>query len=136
LGSNIKLCEIENEHISHLAPLILGDMIWAEFRSKNFFDWADFKDTLTSKYGLTHDELIDAFYEMTPAKGESAPEFILRVERLRARYEEAPKNCFRQFKTKLDVEYRRGLSQLRRAAAIMGKAPDLTWEMLVSDARS
>lgn len=111
-------------------------MIWAEFRSKNFFDWADFKEALTSKYGLTHDELIDAFYEMTPAKGESAPEFILRVERLRARYEEAPKNCFRQFKTKLDVEYRRGLSQLRRAAAIMGKAPDLTWEMLVSDARS
>jgi hypothetical protein len=73
---------------------------------------------------------------MSPVKGESSPEFILRVERLRARYGEKPKSCFRQFKAKLDVEYRRGLTQLRRAAAILGTTPDLTWEILVADAKS
>lgn len=89
------LDDLEHEHISHLGPLILGDMIWAEFKHQEFFDWDDFKKAVDDKYGMTHDELIDAFYEMSPAKNETTPDFILRVERLRARYGEDAKTCFR-----------------------------------------
>ena len=87
LDNGIELSEISNEHIVHIAPLILGDMIWAEFQNKEFVDWAEFKESITQKYGMTRDELIDAFYEMAPSKGETAPNFILRVERLRSRYD-------------------------------------------------
>ncbi len=73
----------------------MGDMIWAEFKSSYFADWDDFKKHVNIKYGMTHDELIDAFYEMSITKGESTPEFILRVERLRARYNEDPRTCYR-----------------------------------------
>jgi hypothetical protein len=95
LDNGIDLYEMTNEHLVHIAPLILGDMIWAEFQSEQFVDWADFKESITQKYGMTRDELIDAFYEMAPSKGEMAPDFILRVERLRSRYGEAPRTCFR-----------------------------------------
>ena len=95
LDSSIVLEDLDYNHISHLGPLILGDMIWAEFKNKDYLSWDEFKEAVDEKYGMTHDELIDAFYEMSPAKNETTPEFILRVERLRARYGEDGKSCFR-----------------------------------------
>lgn len=54
-----------HDHIKRFAPIILGDLIWAEFSHDVFTSWSQFKLVVDKKYGLTQDELIDAFYEMT-----------------------------------------------------------------------
>lgn len=50
---------------------------------------------MEDKYGLSRTELLDAFYEMRPSPQETEAEFVIRVEKLRVRYQEAPTTCYR-----------------------------------------
>ena len=50
LDSSIVLEDLDYNHISHLGPLILGDMIWAEFKNKDYLSWDEFKEAVDEKY--------------------------------------------------------------------------------------
>lgn len=49
-------------------------------KNGRFQVWWDFKVELQGGFGLTQNQLLDAFYAMRPTWGESSARFILRVE--------------------------------------------------------
>jgi hypothetical protein len=92
---------------------------------------------VNARYGLTRSELLDAFYDMAPNPGETEAQFILRVERLRIRYSESEASCYRWFKPRLRLQYRRELATATRAASLMGSGTiEMDWRTLVKDATS
>jgi hypothetical protein len=110
-------------------------MIWSEFSDRSFISWMQFKETVDTKYGLTRSELLDAFYEMAPDGSETEAAFILRVERLRVRYQESAATCFRMFKPKLSLRFREGLAGAARAANLLTTGTlEMDWHTLVRDA--
>lgn len=101
LGMTIEPHRFSQYHIVHLGPVILGETVWQEFSNGSYSTWAEFKEAVNQRYGLSRAELLDAFYDMAPTQGESEAQFILRVERLRIRYAESEATCYRQFKPRL-----------------------------------
>ena len=67
-------------HIAQLGPFVLGDTAWQLFGGAYFWDWDTFKECVEARYGLTKDQLEDAFFSMHPASGEDAAAFVLWVE--------------------------------------------------------
>lgn len=109
--------------------------MWIEFASGSYASWDEFKDAVTARYGLSRAELLDAFYDMAPQPGEGEAHFILRVERLRIRYNEPESTCYRQFKPRLRLAYREELANATRAANLLGRGNiDMDWRTLVRDA--
>lgn len=120
LGTTIEPYRFNQNHIRHLGPVLLGELVWCEFTNRAYDTWTDFKEAVSEKYGLTKAELLDAFYDMAPLPGESEAQFILRMERLRIRYSEPGSTCYRQFKPRLRLSYREELANATRAANLLG----------------
>ena len=95
LGTEIEPYRFTQAHIQRLGPLILGEAVWTEFASGSYSSWDEFKEAVTARYGLSRAEILDAFYDMTPQENEGEASFILRVERLRIRYNEPESTCYR-----------------------------------------
>ena len=68
--------------------------------------WWELKAVVEKRFGLTTDQLLDAFYAMRQGKGETAAEYILRVEDKRLQLGVEETTCFRHFTPLLDEEER------------------------------
>ena len=137
LGPEIEPHRFDGSHIRNLGPIILGEAVWGEFSNHRYPSWEEFKGAVNCRYGLSRAELLDAFYDMAPLDNESEAQFILRVERLRIRYQESESTCYRQFKPRLRLAYREELASATRAANLLGGgAVEVDWSMLVRDATS
>ena len=82
--------------------------------------WESFKNAVEQNFGLTPEQLEDAFFAMTPASNESPDMFILRVENKRIKHQICPKICYRSFLRVLPVEYREELDNITNYAVAMG----------------
>ena len=51
-------------HIAHLGPFVLGNTAWKLFGGAYLRDWDTFKECVKARYGLTKDQLEDAFFNM------------------------------------------------------------------------
>ena len=71
-------------YIVQLGLFILGDTTWQLFGGAYFRDWDTFKEFVKARYGLTKDQLEDAFFNMQPASGEDVAAFVLQVEDMHA----------------------------------------------------
>lgn len=63
-----------------IAPIILGRATWEEVKDTHYEDWKEFKRQLSKLYGLSRQQIEDAFFDMRMAKDETPHDFILRVE--------------------------------------------------------
>lgn len=115
---------------------MLGGAVWRSIKHKVLSDWGELRGVVEAAYGLTKEEMLDAFYGMRPASGEPAHAFILRVEDKRARYGVDQSACYRVFTPLLSLEERQRLDLMREmAAAFGGSGPLVKWENLVERAR-
>jgi hypothetical protein len=74
---------------------------------------------------------------MRPQAGEEESRFLERVEDKRLQYRQDPEMCLRTFLPVLSLTYRRELERLRCTnAAILGGAEELTWQMMINDAKA
>ena len=64
--------------------------------------WRELKAVVEKRFSLTTDQLLDAFYAMHQGKGETAVEYILRVEDKRLQLGVEETTCFRHFTLLLD----------------------------------
>ena len=51
-------------HLRQLAPIVLGTPIWTMFKNTQLDSWRGLKKQVESRFGLTADQLLDAFYAM------------------------------------------------------------------------
>jgi hypothetical protein len=86
LAPHIHAHDLGRTQISVLAPLMLGFTAWEAVRDSAFGDWSSFKRIVEEKFGLTRQQLEDAFFAMTMDPSETADDFILRVEEKRIRH--------------------------------------------------
>jgi hypothetical protein len=69
-----------------IGPLVLGDHVWEQLEGEDFMGWEDFVAAVEEKFGLSHRQVVDAFYQMRPAIDEKDAEFLVRVEGFRVKY--------------------------------------------------
>lgn len=112
--------DLERQHLVQLAPLMLGGMAWDTIRWEHFDCWVTFKAAVERTFGLTRQQLEDAFFSMVPAASESTDAFILRVESRRVRHSIDENTCYRSFLRVLPVQYRAELDRISNYAVAMG----------------
>lgn len=78
--------DLTTTHIFKLGPLVLGSTAWEVVKEAPFTDWRSFKTAVEQHFGLTRQQLEDAFFGMTPAVNENPDNFILRVENKRVKH--------------------------------------------------
>ena len=132
LGQDITVEELQARHIRKLAPFLLGQAVWRTIRHDPLLTWAHLKDVVEHSFGLTKDEMLDAFFAMRPAAGEADGGFILQVDEKRTRLGVTGMQALRYFAPLLSLEGRRSLDQIRDFMATMGgSSVTLTWNHLV-----
>lgn len=89
-------------------------------KKKSGKNWGEFKAEVGARFGLTSDELTDAFFAMSPGPGETTYDFLLRVEDKRSLYELSPESCYYNFVNKLPPSYKQKLGQLQEMKAMAG----------------
>lgn len=104
-------------------------MAWQSIKSHVFVNWSAFKLLVEQNFGLDRDQILNAFFAMSPAKEEDTSNFILRVKTLRARYAVDDMMCYRAFVRVLPLEYRAELDQIANHAALLGTTtvPVISW---------
>ena len=70
-----------------------------------------------ARFGLTKSQIVGAFYVIRPAPGETASQFILRVEYKQSRYNFDAQQCYHTFVHLLDIEDRSRLDLLQELSA-------------------
>lgn len=80
--------------------------MWRCVKHHEMPTWATLREVVEEAFGLTREEMLDAFYSMRPANGEPSHAFILRVEEKRARYGESTSACYRVFTPMLNLAER------------------------------
>ena len=116
---------------------MLGNPVWSLLKNNVVDSWRELKAVVEKRFGLTTDQLLDAFYAMHQGKGETAAEYILRVEDKRLQLGVEETTCFRHFTQLLDEEERMCLDAVHKLTATIGGTTEslLTWENLVARAR-
>ena len=56
-------------------------------KNLTYTTWSELKERVEERFGLTESQLLDAFFGMRPADGESAGAFIERVNDKRLLYQ-------------------------------------------------
>ena len=77
LAEGVSTDQFNQLHIAQLGAFVLGDTAWQLFGGAYLRDWNTFKECVKARYGLTKDQLEDAFFNMRPASGEDAAAFVL-----------------------------------------------------------
>ena len=116
---------------------MLGNPVWSLLKNNVVDSWRELKAVVEKRFGLTTDQLLDAFYAMRQGKGETAAECILRVEDKRLQLGVEETTCFRHFTPLLGEEERMRLDSVCKLTATIGGTTEslLTWENLVARAR-
>ena len=60
------------EVVRNLAPVLLGEPVWSAVREETFDSWVNLRAVVERRFGLTTDQVQDAFFSMRPAPGESS----------------------------------------------------------------
>jgi len=106
--------------------------VWRGVKHKSFHSWAELQDTIEAAYGLSEDEMLDAFYAMQPAQGESDAAFILRVNEKMPRLKVDGPAALRHFAPMLSLEGRRKIDTFRSTLVALGGAgTQMSWDNLV-----
>jgi hypothetical protein len=53
LGAGIEPYRFNSIHIAHVAPVILGSLVWSELKGETYRCWQDLKDAVNARYGFT-----------------------------------------------------------------------------------
>lgn len=133
LGPEIRLQRLDEMHIVHVGPVILGQGVWRALESSPPESWEELKDRVNKRYGMDEDQVLDAFYAMQPVPDESAEHFVDRVEERRLAIGEGTKNLYRHFTKALSKKDRLRLDGMAETAAWMGgsKLARADWTSLV-----
>ena len=137
LSSAFSVMDLTAAHLHKLAPLMLGSTAWEVVKDIPFMDWDSFKEAVERNFGLTRQQLEDAFFSMTPTNNENPDDFILRVENKRVKHRIDANTCYRAFLRTLPLEYREELDKISNYAVAMGntQAGIYDWDSLVRQAR-
>ena len=116
---------------------MLGNPVWSLLKNNVVHSWRELKAVVEKRFGLTTDQLLDAFYAVHQGKGETEAEYVLRVEDKRLQLGSEETTCFRQFTPLLDEEERMHLDTVHElTATIRGTTESLImWENLMARAR-
>ena len=59
---------------------MLGNPVWGLYKNGAIDTWKELKQEVEKRFGLTADQLLDAFYAMRQGREETAAEYILCME--------------------------------------------------------
>ena len=60
--------------------MVLGNPVWTLYKNSAVDTWRELKLLVEKRFGLTKDQLLDAFYAMRQGRGETAAEYVLRIK--------------------------------------------------------
>ena len=72
LGMHVSANTLSREVVRNLAPFLLGAPVWSAVREETFDSWVSLRAVVERRFGLTTDQVQDAFFSMRPAPGESS----------------------------------------------------------------
>ena len=122
-------------YIAQLGPFVLGDTTWQLFGGAYFRDWDMFTECVEARYGLTKDQLEDAFFNMQPASGEDADAFVLWVEDTHASLGMDMRSVLHAFFPGLPAELQQKIETSIKMSHVWGFAWSLDWEVVVNYAK-
>ena len=116
---------------------MLGNPVWGLYKNGAIDTWKELKQAVEKCFGLTADQLLDAFYAMRQGKEETAAEYILHMENKHLQLNVDEAACYRNFTPLLNKEECMQLDAVHELTATLGGTMYclLTWENLVSHAR-
>ena len=101
LGSTLNVDALGRCELSELVPEVLGAPIWAIIKTDDtWHSWKELKDIVEARWGLTQEQLREAFFPVRPEKSERPERFVLRVEDARKKLkvdDETTLNVFRHY---------------------------------------
>ena len=134
LGSEIEPEKLEDAHMRHLAPLIVGPEAWTTYEHRRAtWSWVEFVRFIDSTFSLSREACVDAVFEMRQEKAETWEVFALRIDGYRDRYGIDKASMVRHFKGLLSEADRRDLDGVVETMAIArGHTHVLTWDDVLS----
>jgi hypothetical protein len=90
-------------------PIILGAVGWSQIDQSMVRTWRSFTAQVEEVFGLKTDQLVEKFFAMTQAAGETTARFVLRVEAERKLRTLSEREVYHVFARKLPEHYQRAL---------------------------
>ena len=80
LGPNVNPDYMTKPYLKNLAPFLLGMPVWNAVEHRNPNDWVELTLIVEKQFGLTHKQILDAFFSMYTVPREASHTFVLHIE--------------------------------------------------------